>query len=181
MMNDRVFSGNADRLRAPQRMELLEVDRVTDLCLAGLDARNALDIGTGSGIFAESFAGRGLGVAGIDRNPEMVASAHQHVPNGDFREAVAEAIPFPDGSFDLVFLGHVLHETDDAVTALKQARRVAIKRVAVLEWPYVEEEKGPPLAHRLKPETVIELASQAGFKQLERIPLTHMDLYLLSV
>ncbi len=180
MMNDRIFSGGADRLRAPERVALLEVDRVTGLCLDGLDVRTALDVGTGSGIFAESLAARGLAVAGIDRNPEMVTAARQYVPNGDFREGVAEAIPFSDESFDLVFMGLVLHETDEALGALKEAHRVAIKRVAVLEWPYVEGEKGPPLAHRLKPETVSELANQAGFKQVERVPLQNLDLYLMT-
>ncbi len=167
-------------MRAPERVALLEVDRVTDLCLAGLDAHNSLDVGTGSGIFAESFSKRGLAVAGIDRNPEMVTAARQYVPNGDFREGVAEGIPFPDTSFDLVFMGLVLHETDDALGALKEAHRVASKRVAVLEWPYIEGEKGPPLAHRLKPETITEMAQQAQFEQVERVPLQNLVLYLLT-
>ena len=179
-MNDRVFSGNADRLRAPERVALLEVDRVVDTSLEGLDAKHALDVGTGSGIFAEVLARRGLAVAGIDPNQEMVALARGHVPGGDFRQASAEAIPYPDDSFDLVFLGHVLHETDDALGALKEAHRVAAKRVAVLEWPYLQEEKGPPLAHRLEPDKIIALAREARFKQVERIPLAHMDLYRLT-
>ena len=33
-------------------------------------------------------------------------------------------------------LGHVLHETDDPVAALVEARRAARLRVVVLEWPY---------------------------------------------
>ncbi len=53
------------------------------------------------------------------------------------------------GAFEVAFLGHVLHETDDPVRALSEARRVTTVRVVVLEWPYVQEEEGPPLEHRL--------------------------------
>ena len=179
-MNERTFHGGIERLRDPGRVALLEVERVVDLSLEGIEAKNALDVGTGSGIFAEAFAAHGLSVAGIDTNPEMVTVAGEHVPSGDFREAPAEAIPYPDGSFDLVFLGHILHEADDTVKALREARRVAQERVVVLEWPYYDEEKGPPLAHRLMPEQVTALAQEAGFDKIETVPLTHMVLFRLS-
>ena len=44
---------------------------------------------------------------------EMIAAAQRFVPEGDFREASAEALPYPDNSFDLVFLGLLLHESDE--------------------------------------------------------------------
>ena len=73
-----------------------------------------------------------------------------------------------------------MHEADDTVKALREARRVALERVVVLEWPYYDEEKGPPLAHRLMPEQVIALAQKAGFDKIETTPLTHMVLFRLS-
>jgi ubiquinone/menaquinone biosynthesis C-methylase UbiE len=99
------------------------------------------------------------------------------VPGADLREGIAEKLPFADGSFDLVFLGHVLHETDHPADALSEARRVARLRVAVLEWPYQEEEHGPPLTHRLEPSVILALAKAAGFRAAERLTLSHMDLY----
>ncbi len=111
----------------------------------------------------------------------MVTAAKGFVPNGDLRQAPAEAIPYPDRAFDLVFLGHVLHETDNAVKALCEARRVARKCVAILEWPYLEDEGGPPLAHRLKPEQVTTWAQEAGFTRSETLPLAHMVLFRLDV
>ena len=36
-----------------------------------------------------------------------------------------EKLPFEDKAFDLAFMGHVLHEADDLLTALKEAQRVA--------------------------------------------------------
>jgi len=139
-----------------------------------------LDVGAGSGIFAEAFSNRGLRVAGIDINPEMVNVASEFVPTAQFRIAPMESIPFEDKTFDIVFLGHVLHEADDLPRALEEAKRCAAMRVAVLEWPYKKEEMGPPIEHRLKTDTIIAFAKTAGFRHLETLPLCHMTLFLLT-
>ena len=80
-----------------------------------------------------------------------------------------------------MFLGHVLHETDDPVRALAEARRVARLRVAVLEWPYQDEEQGPPLAHRLQPEQIRAFALDAGLTSVESLLLSHMALYSMTI
>jgi ubiquinone/menaquinone biosynthesis C-methylase UbiE len=113
-------------------------------------------------------------------NADLLAVARQSVSAAEFKQAPVEKIPFADQSFDLAFLGHVLHEADDPLAALKEARRVARRRVAILEWPYRQEEKGPPLEHRLRPEVVAALASQAGFRHVETIHLEYMDFYRLT-
>jgi ubiquinone/menaquinone biosynthesis C-methylase UbiE len=177
--HERRYQGGADKLRAADRLALMEVPRVVSLCLAPPGCRSVLDVGTGTGVWAEAFASRGLAVAGIEPNPELLERAVSLVTGVDFRKGTAEALPYAAASFDLVFLGHVLHEADDPLAALKEARRVARVRVAVLEWPYREEEKGPPLAHRLQPERVIALAEKAGFTGIERLALSPMELYRL--
>jgi ubiquinone/menaquinone biosynthesis C-methylase UbiE len=179
-MHERRFHGEPDRLRSPERLARLEVERVVALSLESLDVKSVLDVGTGTGVFAEAFSRQGLRVTGIDANAELLVIARRHVPNGYFQEAPAEDIPFEASTFDLVFLGHVLHETDNPLTALQEARKVARQRVAVLEWPYREEEQGPPLAHRLTPAAIEELANQAGFQNVERLELAHMDFYRLK-
>jgi len=180
-IHERRFHGAADRLRSPERIALLEVDRVVSLVLEGLTAATVLDVGTGSAIFAEAFAARGLNAAGIDPNPAFLEAAREHAPDVDFREGIAEAIPYEDGAFDLCFLGHVLHETDDPVAALREARRVSKLKVAVLEWPFREEEIGPPLNHRLAADTILQFAREAGLSHVEHICLAHMDLYRMEV
>jgi SAM-dependent methyltransferase len=107
--------------------------------------------------------------------------ARQLIPGVAFKEATAESIPYGDRTFDVAFLGHVLHETDDPLAALREARRVSTRRVVVLEWPYVLEEDGPPLQHRLKPEDIKEMAKRAGLGSVEHLRLTHMDLYRMAV
>ncbi|MEN2983264.1 MAG: methyltransferase domain-containing protein, partial [Thermus sp.] len=66
---------------------------------------------------------------------------------------------FPEASFDLAFFGLSLHHLDP-LPALREAARVA-RRVAVLEWPYREEEVGPPLGRRFSPEGLQELFQKA--------------------
>jgi ubiquinone/menaquinone biosynthesis C-methylase UbiE len=172
--HERRFQGGSDRLRTAERIALLEVERVTALSMEGLTVTNMLDVGTGTGVFAEAFAELKVDVTGIDVNAELLAVAQQHVPAGNFREALMEQLPFPDRSYDLVFMGLVLHEADDALAALQEARRVTRQRVAVLEWPYREEPSGPPLAHRLKPETIENLATRASYQSIECIHLRNM-------
>jgi len=131
-------------------------------------------------VFLEAFAKLVPEAAGVDINARLLRIARTYVPGARFMEAPAESLPFADKRFDLVFLGYVLHETDDPVKALEEARRVAVRRVVVLEWPYRQEEQGPPLEHRLRPEVIEELAGRAGYGALERISLTHMVLYQLT-
>ena len=130
-MHEKRFEGDIDRLRAPERVERLEVERVVDLCLENGKFHSILDIGTGSGLFAEAFSRRGLEVSGVDSNPEMLVAARRYMPKGGFREGTAEVLPYPDGSFDFVFLGLVLHESDEPLKALTEARRVGRNRVGI--------------------------------------------------
>lgn len=176
-MHEKRFKDDIARLRSPNRLERLEVQRVVDLCMEEVDLSSVLDVGTGSGVFAEAFAGRGLQVSGVDANPDMLEAARFYTPSGDFREGVAEALPYSDNLFDLVFLGLVLHETDDPLKALAEAHRISKRRVCVLEWPYREEEFGPPLSDRLDPETVADLAHKAGLGKIEAILLSKLVLY----
>ena len=180
-MHEKRFDGEIERLRAPERVARLEVEQVVSLCLESADLKNVLDVGVGSGLFAEAFSQHELEVAGIDANPEMIAAARLFVPQGDFREAVAESLPFPDGSFDLVFMGLLLHESDEQRLVLQEARRVSSQRACILEWPYQDGEFGPPLAHQLSPTEIASLSQRAGFTALESIPLNYLVLYRLTI
>jgi ubiquinone/menaquinone biosynthesis C-methylase UbiE len=159
----------------------MEVERVTDLATEGIELASVLDVGTGSGIFAEAFAKKGCSITGIDPNPVMLKIAQEVVPNGTFQEGIVEKIPLKDKTFDLVFLGHVLHESDNILSALSESKRCAIKRVVVLEWPYKQEEGGPPLEHRLKTEDIVAAARTVGFSQIETIQLNHMILFRFTL
>jgi ubiquinone/menaquinone biosynthesis C-methylase UbiE len=179
-MNEKLFAGDLARLRAPERVARLEVARVVDLCLEGAAATQVLDVGTGSGLFAEAFVQRGLAVSGVDTNPAMIEAVRTYVPTGTFQQAPAEALPYPDAAFDLVFMGLVLHESDAPLKVLQEARRVTRAQVCILEWVYREESFGPPLAHRVAPEALAQWAQAAGFSKWETVPLAHLVLYRLN-
>ena len=181
-MHEKRFDGTVDELRSEERRIFLEVDKVIDLTLEGIEAESMLDVGTGSGLFAEAFQQRGLQAAGVDVSQEMLDLTAQHIPGTILRLGTAEALPFNDGFSDLIFMGQVLHETDSALQALKEALRVGRLRTAVLEWSYANKQPfGPPMEYRLSETEIRELSEQAGFKSFKKHELTNQILYILDV
>jgi ubiquinone/menaquinone biosynthesis C-methylase UbiE len=180
MHNEKVYHGGIERLRNESRVALLEIPLVLEYCIKNITVNSMLDIGTGTGLFAEAFIKQGIKATGIDINKEFLEEAKRLVPDGLFKEASADTIPFEDNSFGLVFLGHILHESPDIVTTLKEAKRVARQRVCVLEWPYKEQDMGPPLHHRLKPHDVLNSAIVAGFINVGMIEMANMVLLILD-
>ena len=177
-MHERRFTRAIEKLRDPERVARMEVKNVVNLSLEGCEGiKSILDVGTGSGLFAEAFAVKHIFVTGIDANPEMLPVAQRYVPEGTFKEGTAEAIPFGDNEFDLVFMGLVLHETDDIPLAFKEAFRVSTKRLAILEWPYVKQEFGPGFNERIPAEKIKELGMEAGYTQLSEHRLKYLTLY----
>ncbi len=177
--HERRFAGDPERLRSAERREQLEVRRVVELSGGKGPPGLVLDIGTGTGVFAEGFLRAGNAVIGLDVNPRLLAEARAHVPGARFVVGLAERLPFRDRSCDVAFLGTVLHELDDVEEALREARRVTRRWVVALEFRYVEEDIGPPLSHRLRPEAILAAARLAGFDMVERITLRRMDFYLM--
>lgn len=180
-MHEKRYNREVERLRDPERVARLEVERVVRLALEGLNAPHTiLDVGMGSGVFSEQFAVKGLQVTGVDVNPEMLPAAREYVPSGIFQEGIAEKLPFPDGSFNLVFMGLLLHETDDPLAALREACRVIVQRLVILEWPDEEQPIGPPREHRISDEKIRSLAHEAGFTKIDLTRLENLVLYRMS-
>lgn len=162
----------SDPLRDPDRLALLELDRVVGTVLGDAAIDSVLDIGTGSGVCAEAFAACGVRAVGIDLDAARLLDARSHVPAGRFVRARVEALPFADGAFDLAFFGVALHEIAQPSRALAEARRVAPQRVAVLDWP------GP--GFRFRGEDFAVIAARAGFGATRAFALAHLVLYLLG-
>ncbi|MCX6054747.1 MAG: class I SAM-dependent methyltransferase [Chloroflexi bacterium] len=180
-MHEKRFNREIERLRDPDRIARMEVSRVVDLVLKGLiNPQTVLDVGTGSGLFAEQFAAKGMKVTGLDVNPDMLQAAQQFVPSGEFHIGVAEKIPLNDKSYDIVFMGLLLHEVDDLLKALSEANRVVKQRLAILEWPYEEQSFGPPLEHRLSFEQIETAAVQVGFTNIKQQKLANLVLYIIE-
>ena len=75
--------------------------------LAGAPGRRLVDIGGGTGNYAQALAGDGWEVVVVDRQPEMLAQAQ--AKGLECLLADARALPFADGSVDAAMLVSVLH------------------------------------------------------------------------
>jgi len=89
--------------------------------------RDVLEIGCGLGTDAINFARAGARYTGIDlteRSIELVRRRFDYENlKADMRVADAEALPFADASFDLVYSHGVLHHTPDTQRAINEAHR----------------------------------------------------------
>lgn len=71
-----------------------------------------LDLCCGSGQTTRFLVERSHQVTGLDASPRSIQRAQQNVPQANFVEAFAEAMPFPDQTFDLVHTSVALHEME---------------------------------------------------------------------
>jgi SAM-dependent methyltransferase len=86
--------------------------------------RRTIDLACGEGRLARDLAARGYAVAGIDSSPTLVELAREADSDGEYVLGDAAALPFEDGSFDLVVAYNALMEVDDLAGAVCEAARV---------------------------------------------------------
>jgi ubiquinone/menaquinone biosynthesis C-methylase UbiE len=87
-----------------------------------------LDVGCGTGKLLKSARSRfpDARLVGVDAAEEMVKYAQATSPAGtiEFRQAMAEELPFPNGSFDLVFSTMTFHHWQDQARGAAEVARV---------------------------------------------------------
>jgi ubiquinone/menaquinone biosynthesis C-methylase UbiE len=84
----------------------------------------ALDAACGTGRHARHLAERGHEVIGVDRTPEMLSRARENAPEATFVEGDLLALPFEDGSFDLLVCALALEHVEDLAMAVQELGRV---------------------------------------------------------
>jgi SAM-dependent methyltransferase len=111
-----------------------------------------LDVGCGSGLAAQLAAARGANVCGIDAAENLLAIARSRVPDGQFRLADLEELPFSDRTFDLVTGFNSFQYAGRPRIALAQAKRVTKSGgvVVIVTWGKPEGMQYAKLAGALK-------------------------------
>jgi len=151
--------------------------------------QKVLDTGCGSGrltIAAQKWVGPAGEAQGIDPSPEMVNLASQNAASSGlaakFQVGLAEAIPFPDATFDVVISRLVMHHLpgDLKQRGLAEMRRVlkpgGVCLVVDFEPPtspillHLVENLLSPMMAKIDVRTYIPLLVEAGFVDVETGP-----------
>ncbi len=142
-----------------------------------------LDVGCGTGtlaIAAKRHVGSTGTVYGIDASPEMLARAEKKARKAGvevvLRNAMAQALPFPDAQFDAVLTTVMLHHLPRKARqqCAAEMRRVLKPggRVLAVEFGLAAREQKGLLAHfhrhgHVKLPDIIGLLSEAGLNSVE--------------
>jgi len=119
--------------------------------------RTILDVGTGTGRFAEYLIDSGFNVVGIDVSLAMMAKAREKKLR-NLVQADAHHLPFEDKAFDGAVMIHVLHLVRDWVQVVSEIGRVTRKVIVA------EVEGGEGFSPRSR---YLELRKEMGYP-LER-------------
>jgi SAM-dependent methyltransferase len=92
-----------------------------------------LDVGAGTGALTAELVRRSAEVSAAEPSPAFVAALRQRFPDVDAREAAAEELPWPDGSFDVALAQLVVAFMRDAPAGVREMERVS-ETVAVCMW-----------------------------------------------
>ena len=90
--------------------------------------KKVLELGCGAGYDAFEFCRNQADYTGIDITPENIERTRHHLALFGYaprlEEADAEALPFADDAFDVVFSNGVLHHTPNLENSFQEAHRV---------------------------------------------------------
>jgi ubiquinone/menaquinone biosynthesis C-methylase UbiE len=137
-----------------------------------------VDIGCGSGYFtlpAARMVGDSGKVYSLDVDPDAINALKTKALGAGLKNIRAvvgsgEDTVLCDACADIIFFGNVLHDFENAVTVLSNARKMvaASGHLYDIDWKAEEMEFGPPLRMRFSTEYASELIAAASF-HVERI------------
>jgi hypothetical protein len=164
-----VWSQRADAFReSPTHREGPDLDLLVEWCEPGPDVK-VLDVATGGGHVARRLREEGCTVVTVDPAPGMEPDV----------VAPAEALPFEDGSFDVVTCRIAAHHFADIRTAVAEMTRVSNRLLVVEDNVFrgenVEEAerlRDPSHVRCYSEEEWKEMVTDAGFEveQLQHFP-----------
>ncbi len=152
-----------DKTRAlPEWVSRAVTESIIDLGQIARGSRS-LEIGIGTGRIGAPLLQRGLRVVGVDLSLAMMAELQAKVANQNLRAALAQAdanaLPFPDATFDCAFAVHVFHLVANWQHAVQEAWRV-VKRGGTLLVTY--HRRDPQSANVKIRRRLAEMAKERG-------------------
>ena len=133
-----------------------------------------IDVGCGDGFFALPAA-RTVGphgrVCGIDIDAEALdllqeKAFREGLDNVVLHHGAAEDLVLCEGCADIVFFGISLHDFEDPVRVLRNAKRMAAPdgRIVDVDWRKEPLPLGPPSAKKFSTEHAASLMAEAGLR-----------------
>ena len=120
-------------------------DRVADAAQIQAGDR-VLDVACGTGVLTRTVAERvgKDGVIGLDVNDGMLAVAREKSADIEWKQGIAENLPFEDGSFDAVVCQFGLMFFDNRQVAIQEMMRVLRQggRLAIAVWDSLDRTPG---------------------------------------
>lgn len=100
------------------------------------DGSRVLDVACGTGGLTAAAAARGAEAVGVDLTEPMVATARRRHPGLRFQQGDVERLEFPDGAFDAIVAGFLLHHLPEPQLAAAEFARVLAPggRLAATVW-----------------------------------------------
>ena len=143
--------GEMDGWRDPGIVEqyVAKFGPVTDAVAKELVSRAAakdkrvLDLCCGQGALTAMLTQAGARAVGLDFSPEMLALAAVTAPAAELQQGDAAALPFDDGSFDVVLCNFGMMHLPDRPKALDEIRRVLRPDGAFLMAAWAAPEHSP--------------------------------------
>ena len=133
-----------------------------------------MDIGCGTGFFAVAAAqlvGEKGKVYALDIEPQAIEKLRETADEKGFgnlnlRVGAAEEVIFCEACADFVFYSIVLHDFDDPLKVLVNAKRMLkpTGKLIDLDWKKKRMPFGPPLRIRFSEQRALNLIRSAGFK-----------------
>lgn len=114
------------------------VERLVSELLVPIKHERVLDIGCGSGNHLLLLNKLGLNICGMDPSPYMLDLARKRLGDRcELKKGKAEDIPYDDNEFDYALLINTLEFLDNPIKALREAGRVARKKVLIVVINYL--------------------------------------------
>jgi ubiquinone/menaquinone biosynthesis C-methylase UbiE len=146
-----------------------------------------VELGCGPGFWTLPLAeivGPTGAVWALDVSQEMLDALTEHQPP-EHVYLIRTELPqtqLPEATADFVWGAFVYHEVDPPMQLAAELRRVTRSggRVAILDWrPDAASDDGPPRAHRVAPQQVIDHLRTAGFQSVA-LTWQDTDVYLIE-